>query len=49
MMQDNKQTHGGARLGAGRKKGSSVYGESTKAIRITDIKTITLCSINNSN
>lgn len=27
---------GGARLGAGRKKGSSVYGESTKAVRVPE-------------
>ena len=31
---DNKR--GGSRLGAGRKKGSSVYGESTKAVRIPE-------------
>jgi len=30
-MQNN---HGGPRSGAGRKKGSSVYGESTRAIRV---------------
>jgi len=36
MMQQDKQTRGGARLGAGRKKGSSVYGETTKAIRVPE-------------
>jgi|GEM_PF-4823967 len=32
-MQNN---HGGPRSGAGRKKGSSVYGESTRAIRVPE-------------
>jgi len=36
MMQQDKQARGGARLGAGRKKGSSVYGETTKAIRVPE-------------
>ncbi len=36
MSSDNPKIHGGARLNAGRKKGSSVYGESTKAIRIPE-------------
>jgi DNA polymerase V len=37
-MDDNQQPkpRGGARLGAGRKKGSSVYGEPTKAIRVPE-------------
>jgi len=34
MMTDNKQKRGGARIGAGRKKGSSVYGEETTPVRI---------------
>jgi len=29
-------SHGGSRIGSGRKKGSSAYGESTKAIRIPE-------------
>jgi len=36
MMQDNKPIRGGIRAGAGRKKGSSVYGETTKAIRVPE-------------
>lgn len=36
-MTDNQQPkRGGARPGAGRKKGSSVYGETTKAIRVPE-------------
>jgi len=35
-MQQDKQTRGGARIGSGRKKGSSVYGETTKAIRVPE-------------
>ena len=36
-MPDNQNPkHGGARPGAGRKKGSSVYGENTKAIRVPE-------------
>ena len=35
-MQDNKPIRGGIRAGAGRKKGSSVYGETTKAIRVPE-------------
>ncbi len=31
-----KNNHGGPRSGAGRKKGSSVYGESTRAIRVPE-------------
>lgn len=36
MSSDNSKTHGGARLNAGRKKGSSAYGETTKAIRVPE-------------
>jgi len=36
MSEINQPNRGGARAGAGRKKGSSVYGESTKAIRIPE-------------
>lgn len=36
MSNKNQPKRGGARLGAGRKKGSSVYGESTQAIRIPE-------------
>jgi DNA polymerase V len=36
MPQDKIETRGGARLNAGRKKGSSVYGETTKAIRVPE-------------
>jgi len=35
-MSDGKNTHGGSRLGAGRKKGSSVYGEPTKVVRVPE-------------
>jgi DNA polymerase V len=35
-MQSTKETRGGARLNAGRKKGSSAYGESTIAVRIPE-------------
>jgi len=35
-MQKDKPEHGGERTGAGRKKGSSVYGETTKAIRVPE-------------
>ena len=36
-MQDNSpKKRGGARQGAGRKKGSSVYGETTRAIRVPE-------------
>ncbi len=35
-MAETKTTRGGARAGAGRKKGSSVYGETTKAIRVPE-------------
>jgi DNA polymerase V len=35
MIQSEKKS-GGARLGAGRKKGSSIYGETTKAIRVPE-------------
>lgn len=36
MPTDQKHTRGGIRSGAGRKKGSSVYGESTQAIRVPE-------------
>ena len=36
MSDNQKSKRGGARLGAGRKKGSSVYGETTKAIRVPE-------------
>ena len=36
MSDTNKPKRGGARSGAGRKKGSSVYGETTKAIRVPE-------------
>ncbi len=36
MPTSQKNNHGGSRTGAGRKKGSSAYGESTKAIRIPE-------------
>jgi DNA polymerase V len=36
MPHINLKSRGGARLGAGRKKGSSVYGETTQAIRVPD-------------
>ncbi len=36
MPNTEKLKHGGARPGAGRKKGSSVYGETTKAIRVPE-------------
>jgi DNA polymerase V len=36
MPDNNKAKRGGARPGAGRKKGSSVYGETTKAIRVPE-------------
>ncbi len=36
MSDNNKPKHGGTRSGAGRKKGSSVYGETTKAIRVPE-------------
>ncbi len=36
MSDTSKSKRGGARMGAGRKKGSSIYGESTKAIRIPE-------------
>ncbi len=36
MSTDQKNTRGGIRPGAGRKKGSSVYGESTQAIRVPE-------------
>jgi DNA polymerase V len=35
-MTDNTSKRGGVRAGAGRKKGSSVYGEPTKAVRIPE-------------
>jgi len=45
MTEQKTTLHGGLRTGAGRKKGSSVYGETTKAIRvpesmITDVQTM---------
>lgn len=36
MTRIHKNQRGGARPGAGRKKGSSVYGESTRAIRVPE-------------
>lgn len=36
MADKDKSNRGGVRLGAGRKKGSSVYGETTKAIRVPE-------------
>ncbi len=36
MQEKNKTTRGGARAGAGRKKGSSVYGETTRPVRIPE-------------
>jgi DNA polymerase V len=36
MPNKSKPSRGGARPGAGRKKGSSAYGESTKAIRVPE-------------
>ncbi len=36
MSKSHADKRGGARAGAGRKKGSSVYGETTKAIRIPE-------------
>ncbi len=36
MNSTAKNKHGGARVGAGRKKGSSIYAESTKAIRVPE-------------
>jgi len=36
MPDKQKNKHGGSRLRAGRKKGSSVYGETTKAIRVPE-------------
>jgi len=36
LNKSKSPNHGGARSGAGRKKGSSVYGESTKAIRVPE-------------
>ncbi len=36
MSENPSKTRGGSRLNAGRKKGSSVYGESTQAIRIPE-------------
>ncbi len=36
MVEQNPSKHGGVRTGAGRKKGSSVYGETTKAIRVPE-------------
>ena len=36
MTDTTRPGRGGARIGAGRKKGSSVYGETTKAIRIPE-------------
>ncbi|MCK5478543.1 MAG: translesion error-prone DNA polymerase V autoproteolytic subunit [Methylococcales bacterium] len=36
MPTSTQSNRGGARKGAGRKKGSSVYGESTKAIRVPE-------------
>ncbi|MCK5830238.1 MAG: translesion error-prone DNA polymerase V autoproteolytic subunit [Methylococcales bacterium] len=36
MSDKQKNNHGGSRFGAGRKKGSSVYGETTKAIRVPE-------------
>ena len=36
MTDKQKPRHGGVRPGSGRKKGSSVYGETTKAIRVPE-------------
>jgi len=36
MSDNSKSLRGGSRAGAGRKKGSSVYGETTKAIRVPE-------------
>ena len=36
MPQNKTETRGGARPNAGRKKGSSLYGESTKALRVPE-------------
>ena len=36
MSDNSKPVRGGSRVGAGRKKGSSVYGETTKAIRVPE-------------
>ena len=36
MTEQKPLMHGGIRAGAGRKKGSSVYGETTKAIRVPE-------------
>jgi len=36
MPANKKLNRGGVRPGAGRKKGSSVYGETTKAIRVPE-------------
>jgi len=36
MSDNSKPVRGGFRVGAGRKKGSSVYGETTKAIRVPE-------------
>jgi DNA polymerase V len=36
MSTDHHKTRGGARLNAGRKKGSSAYGETTKAMRVPE-------------
>lgn len=37
-QEKSKNTHGGAREGAGRKKGSGAYGESTKVMRVPESK-----------
>ena len=36
MTEPKKEARGGSRVGSGRKKGSSSYGESTKAIRVPE-------------
>jgi DNA polymerase V len=36
MPETNPKPHGGARTNAGRKKGSSVYGESTQVVRVPE-------------
>jgi DNA polymerase V len=36
MSEQKPSMHGGIRTGAGRKKGSSIYGETTKAIRVPE-------------
>lgn len=36
MTEQKTSIHGGVRAGAGRKKGSSVYGETTKAVRVPE-------------